>query len=645
MPSQLTYPGVYIKEIASGVRTITGVATSITAFIGRAYWGAVNEPVQINSYGDFERQFGGLQENYPMSYAIRDFFLNGGSQALIVRLVSNKFGEGADAEIAEAKKVAEATTGADTVAAKAAAKAVNDSIQLADNKATVNQKLLAKNVWDKIKLVADIATVAEVKAAAEVALKEAKNSLPTKAKLKLSGDSLVLEAASEGIWGNDLLARVDTDNLATNSDFFNLTIFSRNTGKTERFLNLTCTTSSSPKYVKNVLEKESNLVRFVGSVGPKPVVTTIDTKELDDIIAAGAKTGADEAQKQAATAATKKKVKDEKSPYNPTDVRNYKGVADGDKCFEGVSLDEEDITGVGFQSKKQGLYALDKADIFNLLCIPPDARQSDTPSSVYVEAAQYCKTRRAMLIVDPPHDWGSNKETAASDAKKGLSALNLVGEDARNAVLFFPRVMQPDPLREGQLEIFPPCGIIAGIMARTDSTRGVWKAPAGIDATLTGVQGLQINLNDAENGMLNPLGINCLRFFPVYGRVAWGARTMRGADQVADEWKYTPVRRLALYMEESLYRGTQWVVFEPNDEPLWAQIRLNIGAFMNNLFRQGAFQGSTSKEAYFVKCDSENNPQNDINLGIVNISVGFLPLKPAEFVVISFQQIAGNIAT
>ena len=154
---------------------------------------------------------------------------------------------------------------------------------------------------------------------------------------------------------------------------------------------------------------------------------------------------------------------------------------------------------------------------------------------------------------------------------------------------------------------------------------------------------MEIDLTDKENGILNPIGINCLRTFPIFGRVTWGTRTLRGADQAADEYKYIPVRRTALFIEESLYRGTKWVVFEPNDEPLWAQIRLNIGAFMHNLFRQGAFQGTTPREAYFVKCDKETTTQNDINLGIVNIVVGFAPLKPAEFVIIKLQQMAGQI--
>jgi phage tail sheath protein FI len=253
-----------------------------------------------------------------------------------------------------------------------------------------------------------------------------------------------------------------------------------------------------------------------------------------------------------------------------------------------------------------------------------------------------------MLIVDSPAAWSKDPITAANVAATSFNTpgkLNLTGLAARNAALYFPRVKKSDPLSQGQIDTFVPCGIIAGVMASTDVQRGVWKAPAGIDAALNGITGLDVSLTNAENGQLNPLGINCLRTFPVFGSVVWGARTARGADQLADEYKYVPVRRLALFMEESLYRGTQWVVFEPNDEPLWAQIRLNVGAFMHNLFVQGAFQGQTPADAYFVRCDKNTTTQNDINLGIVNIVVGFAPLKPAEFVVLQIQQIAGNILT
>jgi hypothetical protein len=285
--------------------------------------------------------------------------------------------------------------------------------------------------------------------------------------------------------------------------------------------------------------------------------------------------------------------------------------------------------------------------LFNLLCIPPDDPDGDTLNAVLQDAEEYCFKRRAVLIVDSPVGWESIPETAASEIvnKDQLTSLNLTGDHGSYAAIYFPRIIEPDPLMGNQLNTFAPCGAIAGIMARTDAERGVWKAPAGLNASISGITGLAVKLNDDENGMLNPLGINCLRDFKINGKVVWGARTMRGADQLSDEWKYIPIRRLALFIEESLFRGTQWVVFEPNDEPLWAQIRLNVGAFMQNLFRQGAFQGSTPTEAYFVKCDKTTNPQNEIDLGILNIVVGFAPLKPAEFVVIKIQQMAGQIQT
>jgi phage tail sheath protein FI len=158
-----------------------------------------------------------------------------------------------------------------------------------------------------------------------------------------------------------------------------------------------------------------------------------------------------------------------------------------------------------------------------------------------------------------------------------------------------------------------------------------------------GAPQLSAALSDRENAELNRLGINCLRTFSGVRHVVWGARTLEGNDRFASEWKYVPVRRMALFIEESLYLGTQWVVFEPNDESLWAEVRLSVGAFLLNLFRQGAFQGRTPKEAYFVKCDWETTTPTDINLGFVNILVGFAPLKPAEFVVIRIRQKAGQI--
>jgi phage tail sheath protein FI len=274
------------------------------------------------------------------------------------------------------------------------------------------------------------------------------------------------------------------------------------------------------------------------------------------------------------------------------------------------------------------------------LCIPPFSATTDVDKSSWDLAVSYAAKRRAMVLVDPPYNT-SGWTTAASVS--AASAITNVAARNANAALFFPRIKVANPLKDNRPEAMAPSGAVAGVIARTDSARGVWKSPAGLEATLSGVLGLDVNLTDPENGTINPLGVNCLRNFPNTGPTLWGSRTLNGADSLADQWKYLAVRRMALFLEESLYRGTQWVVFEPNDEPLWAQIRLNIGAFLQNLFRQGAFQGTSPKQAYFVRCDSSTTTQTDINSGIVNIIVGFAPLKPAEFVVIKLQQIAGDI--
>lgn len=576
MPAALTYPGVYIEEVPSGVRTITGVATSITAFLGRAAFGPTNSPVTLNSFGDFERAFGGLAVDYPLGYAVRDFFINGGGQAVVVRLYKDP------------------TNAGDAIATIA----VDD----------LNFKAKFPGSWGK--------------------------------KLRITLDVQV---------SSEVRSRL---NLAATDALFNLTV--RHGDRSERFLNLT-NNAQSARRIDRVLAAESNLVslEWPNSAPALPLVGAAATAYADLLSAptdAAKKTAYVDAAAQltdaASTAEAALAAALAASPQVPGDIAtartNLQNAESAFKGDDGKAL-EQAADFEGSQNNKTGLYALDKVDLFNLLVIPPDTRGGDVPSAFYQTAIAYAKSRRAFVLVDSPVAWSANSDTAAAAALAGFDALGLSGDSARNAALYFPLLKEADPLRDGQLDNFVPSGAIAGIFARTDASRGVWKAPAGLDASITGIQGLNVVLNDAENGMLNPAGINVLRAFPGSGRVVWGARTLRGADRLADEWKYVPVRRTALFIEESLYRGTQWVVFEPNDEPLWAQIRLNIGAFMHNLFRLGAFQGSTPKDAYFVKCDKETTTQNDINLGVVNIVVGFAPLKPAEFVVIKLQQIAGQI--
>ena len=191
----------------------------------------------------------------------------------------------------------------------------------------------------------------------------------------------------------------------------------------------------------------------------------------------------------------------------------------------------------------------------------------------------------------------------------------------------------------------PPAGTVAGIFGRTDLNRGVWKAPAGLETSIFNSPGVveRGKMTDQQQGVLNQLGVNCLREFPGSGTVVFGSRTMVTANPaLKDMWRYVPVRRMALFLEQTLYNNLGWVFFEPNDDPLWTAIRTSIEAFMLGLFRQGAFQGSTPSQAFQVKCDGQTTTQADIDNGIVNIVVAFAPLKPAEFVIIKLAQLAGQ---
>lgn len=314
--------------------------------------------------------------------------------------------------------------------------------------------------------------------------------------------------------------------------------------------------------------------------------------------------------------------------------------SDEDREEAGPALNDADY--LGDTELGTGLHALRRIDLFNLLCIPPDLPQGDTATAVYQAALQLCVERRAMLLVDPPVAWADVSDIVGGHVD-GVAALGLTGSAARNAALYFPRLLQRVAGSTEPPTSCVPCGAVAGVIARTDSNRGVWKAPAGLDATLNGIDSLVTQLSDHENGFLNPLGINALRKFPVHENVIWGARTLRGDDASADEYKYLPVRRLALHIEESVSRGIAWAAFAPNDEVLWAQLRLNVSAFMQSLFRQGAFQGVNARDAWFVKCDTETHTRADLDQGRCNVLIGFAPLKPAEFVVLRISQLTASL--
>jgi phage tail sheath protein FI len=523
MPGNYTYPGVYVEEIPSGVRTISGVSTSDTAYVGFFKRGPMNAAKRITSYAEFERVFGGLDSRSETAYAIQQYYLNGGAVAWVVRVAAGS---------------------------------------------------------------------------------------PLSAKTTLKGgsppavDTLTVAAASHGKWGDGLQVGVDTK--TRDSEQFNLVVREvvtisgrKHVVASEIHRNLSMKKNDS-RYAIEVIKQSSDLVRLTDEgLGHLPITT------YTDVTGAAILGDADDTNNAFLSL----------SGGNDGSVPDSTALIAGMKVLDGIA-----------------------PYIFNILCMPASANlNTSSYTKVISEATTYCEAKRAFLILDIPASeddvskmttWMGNNDTLRH----------------RNAAVYFPRLEIPDSLNEDRPRNVGPSGTLAGIYARMDSNRGVWKAPAGTEASLRGAS-IPEPVTDNQNGGLNQIGVNVLRTFPIYGNINWGARTLVGSDQQASEWKYIPVRRTALYIEESLYQGLKWVVFEPNDEPLWAQIRLNVGAFMHNMFRQGAFQGTTPREAYFVKCDKETTTQNDIDRGIVNIVVGFAPLKPAEFVIIKIQQIAGQIQT
>jgi phage tail sheath protein FI len=807
MPIQPTYPGVYIQEVSSGVRTITGVSTSIGAFFGRSLKGPINTAVRCLSYSDFLREFGGPHPLSDLGASVNQFFINGGTDCYVVRLASGaapasvalKNGSGASAKevlratakapgawgdevklvvdynttrpddtfnlrvtqenggavlkselhsnlsmdpgsarfaptfVSGSSKLIELTpigttpgalpgfsqsgrvfTGTapnpnDAVAA--AMKTFIDSVTKTPATFANRQSVFNINVDGKTDVEVDLwgiglgtGSEADVTAAIKTAIDTAltphgpervtvsfdtftfAQTLPgpgttvTCGMLRIataasSPGVKITRAASNDFAGPMMLGvdqgGIEVGNSSNRRPAPNGTVFSgKGTGLT------------------NILDNANGLGSFAGlaqgiltalvfdgpvsisvSVVPQLKTTPVDpAKTFPNFMdATGGNDGIREKLRlirdivnQDVNAPCTAELWGYRLAFKSKDgalnkittvsttgdaafgggftqnTQRYSLGTLGTSAFQTTGVPGTDGNAPG-QAEYQGnpithtgFYALDTVDLFNLMVLPGD-REVDL-LTVKGAASTYCESRRAFLLLDSPADW-TDVDHPVADA----SDVNnfRIGVAKKNAAVFYPRVLYSDA---GSLKYIGPSGMIAGLMARTDSQRGVWKAPAGVEADLRGVADVEINMTDLENGVLNKLGVNGIRKFP-NGIVNWGARTLDGNDDFGSEWKYIPIRRLALFLEESLFRGTKWVVFEPNDEPLWANIRMNLNAFMLGLFRQGAFQGSTPDKAFFVKCDGETTTANDRNLGIVNIVVGFAPLKPAEFVIITIQQI------
>ena len=644
---QVSYPGVYIQEKSSGVRTITGVATSIAAFVDAFPRGPLDEAVQCLGFADFEREFGGIASNSAASYGIKQFFQNGGSECWVVRVADG-------AATSEATVDDTAGVGGTVMFRARAGRQIRGEIAV--NPGEWGDRVMLEVDYDS----SDPETLFNV-TVSEIALSNGRRSvLRSESFRNLTMDPAQPNYALAVVNAGSRLVQLDntaavapfTRPAATGTlgdDFvsvpaspFDLTV---NAGGGARSFNVSYTGTPDLPTLRPLIE---NALRGASAAATSDAERALIAGATVKLVGRGTAASphrllfsagrGGNAFDPAATLIIGSSVPATLTALGlpgATHVQQHalSGGADGTMPVGAAAI-------TGTLAAKTGLYALEDVDLVNILCLPcaadlPDATQM---RAVYDQATTYMTGRRGFLLIDIP------QLTATLDAMQTWLSQN-DSLRSRDAAVYFPRTFVPDPVNGNRLRSIGASGTVAGLYARTDASRGVWKAPAGTEARLENVQGLAYTLTDLQNGALNPLGVNCLRTFPVYSHICWGARTLDGADQLASEWKYIPIRRLALFIEESLFRGTKWVVFEPNDEPLWAQIRLNVGIFMNGLFRQGAFQGSTSQEAYFVKCDKETTTQADRNLGIVNIEVGFAPLKPAEFVVITIQQIAGDLQT
>ncbi|MFI9269972.1 phage tail sheath family protein [Kitasatospora sp. NPDC052896] len=297
----------------------------------------------------------------------------------------------------------------------------------------------------------------------------------------------------------------------------------------------------------------------------------------------------------------------------------------------GISVSEY----VGDADARSGFTGLESIDEITMVAVPDlmAAYQQGLLDEEGVKAVQLAMITHCELMGD---------RVAVLDPLPDLSPRQVkewrqegAGYDSKYAALYYPWIKVFDP-SSGQNRFVPPSGHMLGVWARNDSERGVHKAPA--NEVVRGAIDLQINVTKGEQDLLNPIGVNCIRAFPGRGIRVWGARTL--ASDPA--WRYINVRRLFNYLEESILLGTQWTVFEPNDELLWISIRRDISAFLREEWRRGALFGATAEQAFYVKCDAETNPPASVDLGQVVCEIGICPVKPAEFVVFRLSQFSDN---
>jgi len=674
MALQLTYPGVYVQELPSGTHTISGVATSVTAFVGYLTRGPMNTPVQCLNFGDFQRVFGGLDASSVTSFQVSQFFLNGGTEAWISRVcASSSPPVQPQTELVGAPppsgssggggggKGLTPTTGTNLVAIDSQ----NPGTWGENVFVTVDYMTNRPNTFNMAATLYSITSNSNSSSSSYSVVQT--QSLPA-VTLDISQTNSLIEVMQSGNQNSALLA---VPTLATTPSV--LVPFASGT-----ILNFT-----APKSTVTVTGLTVT-VQAPGSDPTKPpapqtftLTANFPVQTVGDMIAAIQSALASAAGTMGYPSLASAQVRACLSPFasatgaqaqliqvwvpdpgfanylvsvssNPTTLFTVQSInyqaqqlvppttTTPPKYPDGQPPSGFDIA--GNSTNRSGIFSLDAMQIVNLILVPDMANMT---TSDYLTSAtstlNYALQRKAFAILDMPLTVNSTP----SAVQWATSTPGTFGTGIISASTYWPSVQIPTPFST-QLLNLGGSGTMAGVYALTDVNRGVWKAPAGITAPLAGVQQLSYVMNDQENGQLNPLGINALRTFPIYDNISWGARTLAAANVADDDWKYISVRRLTLYLEQSLIQGLQWVVFEPNDAALWAQIRLSVNAFLHPLYLQGAFVGATPSQAYQVICDESTTTPEDMDNGIVNVLILFAPVKPAEFVVISLQQMAGQ---
>lgn len=645
--AQLTYPGVYVEEVPSGVRPIAAASTSIAAFIGVAERGPVGEAVKVFNFTEYQSRYGGFLSGSFLSHAVYQFFNNGGTQCYIVRVA------GANAATANIVLRDQATTNPQaslTISANSPgawgnqlavviANGTNDPVNEFNLAVFQQDELTPLERFDNLSMVPGAPNFVETATASSRYIRVTVNAQNTDAQAGTSrGAAAPLALASpktrfriningDGYQEVDLQAAVPNPapdlssaaNIATaiQARVRALTKLRASTDQ-NAFANFLCQVNNG------VLLLTSGVASLSSSVKVAPAANS--SQDASGLLRLGLLSAGVETL--GATV-----LRPQNNPRGiPPD--NYFFVGDNSAPTAQVASVTAGSEGTAITTDQPYIDAFskldDKEDV-SLIAVP------GIGSAALVGAGMnYCANRSlsdCFFIGDMSQTDDTVEE--AKNFRNAITPKNSYG------AIYAPWVQMLDPTGRSSTPILaPPSGFVAGLYAKTDGQRGVWKAAAGTSAALGGGVGLAVNLTDTQQGNLNPLNVNIIRQFAGSGIVLWGARTVT-SDAA---WNYIPVRRMAIFLRVSIYRGIQWAVFEPNDEDLWSSLRLNIGSFMMTLFRQGAFQGATPAQAFFVKCDNETTTQADIDAGIVNVLVGFAPLRPAEFVVVKISQKVGQTA-